>query len=140
MSLSVPSQLTKSPCSIEIWRGQSKDVKVTVTYYVEENSSMVLRRYPLTSCTMYCSVKRVSDQTEVLAKTSATATDIEILDQAENKTTVGQAVIHWNSDDTQFLEADSYIFDVWVKTSTNKRYIVIEPAEYIIKEPVTRIK
>jgi len=47
--------------------------------------------------------------------------------------------VYLNPEDTSLLNAQIYYFDVWVKLSGGKRYPVIEPSEFVVKEPLTVI-
>ena len=131
MSISASgSNITKSSNSIELFRGQSKDLELTITQ-VEDGEESAL---DLTGSTVYFTLKKKpGDAVALVSKTSASALDIEILSPAED----GIAKIYINPLDTSGLEADKYFFDVWVKLSSGKRFPVIEVSDFIIKEPIT---
>jgi hypothetical protein len=132
---SVASTISKSANAIEVWRGQSKDIELTITQEVIENSETVTRPLPLTGATLYFQVRSRPQDTETLiSKSSVVSGEITITD-SDN----GIVTIHLVPDDTKYLAADAYVFDVWIKLTGNQRYPIIEVSEFTVKQPVTVI-
>lgn len=131
------SNITKSGNAIEIYKGQTKDIQVTVTQIGQDPTT---GDYPanipvdLTGATVYFTVKaRPGDPVTLVYKVSTTSSQITIA----TPTTGGIATIHLLPLDTYKMAADTYVFDIWVVLSTGATYPVVEVAEFIIKEPVT---
>lgn len=134
----VASTLTKSSNAIEIYKGQSKDLQVTIL----ESGLLPRTGLPgdvpvdLTGADIYFSVRhRPGDPTLLISKNSEDDTQITI----ETPAICGICTIHLDPTDTYKLEADHYVFDVWAVLSSGKTYPVIEVSEFIVKEPVTVI-
>lgn len=134
----VASTLTKSSNAVEVYKGQSKDLQIKI---VEDGVDPVSGKpgdvpVPLTGATVYCSVRTRPGNPELLiSKVSTDSTQITIETPAIN----GICTIHLIPTDTYKLDADTYVFDVWVVLSGGKTYPVIEVTEFIVKEPVTVI-
>jgi hypothetical protein len=134
--MSVQSSISKSANAVEVWKGQSKDLEVSVTEEVVENGVKKDVPFSLAGATVYFAVKhRTADPQALIRKSSASVSEIEITSPA----TDGKAMIHIVPTDTSLLDADTYVFDVWVQLASGKRYPVIEVSEFLVKEPVTVI-
>ena len=133
----VSSNITKSSNAIEVYKGESKDLELEITQFVENaEGNEEEQPVPLDGCTIYMTVRVTASSPEALIeKDSTNALDIEILTPAED----GLALIHLIPDDTKNLEADTYVFDIWLVLSTGKQVPVIEVSEFIVKEPVTKL-
>jgi len=132
----VASTLSKSPNSVELYKGQSKDLEVTIVQVGVDpdtgNEGDVA--VDLTGATIYFTVKwAAGDPGCLISKKSTVSTEISI----NTPETDGIATIHLLTQDTYKLEAATYVFDVWVVLSSGKAYPVIEVSEFIVKEPVT---
>lgn len=140
MSVStVSSNLSKSSNAIDLYKGESKDINLTVEQLASEAESnecvQVYSAVDLTGATLYFTVRKTaSSATALIGKDSTNIIDIEILSPA----TGGKAIIHITSGDTANLEAGSYVFDVWVEFSSGKRSPVIEVSEFIVREAVKK--
>ena len=132
----VSTSIAKSPNAVEVWKGQTKDLELTITHEVEENGEKVERPFPLATVIVYCQVKsKAGDDIALISKSSEDSDQIEIL----TPDTDGKAMIHIVPDDTRLLQTDTYVFDVWVQLLSGKQYPVVEVSEFRIKDPVTRI-
>ena len=137
MSLSsTSSNISKSSSSIEIYQGESKDLELEIVKDVDQpDGSTIEEPVDLTGAKVCFTVKkRVGDVDALISKDSTNALDIEIVTPPED----GMAIIHIVNDDTFNLEPGSYVFDIWAVLSSGKKAIVIEPSEFIVKEPVTK--
>ena len=133
---STSSNITKSSSSIEIYQGESKDLDLEIVQEVQQpDETFIEQAVDLTGAKICFTVrKRLGEIDTLIAKDSTNAIDIEIVAPPED----GMAIIHLLSEDTSLLDPGSYIFDVWVTLSSGKKLIVIEPSEFIVKEPVTK--
>lgn len=123
----VSSNITPSANTVQIYRGQSKTLEVVVK---DDSCNPV----DLTGATVFFSVKMNStDPTALITKSSTDSTQILILTPTIN----GIAQIFIKPLDTQYLEIDTYIFDVWVQLPSGNRYPVIPISEFIIQAGVT---
>ena len=133
------STMSKSANSLEVYRGQSDSLQIGIVRDEEDPNckckpSEVAQ--DLTGATVYFTVRlRIGDTETVIKKTSVNILEIQIQTPATN----GIATIYINPEDTSLLNSGTYYFDVWVKLAGGKQYPVIEPSEFIIKEPVTVI-
>jgi hypothetical protein len=138
MSISqISSNITKSSNAIEIYRGESKDLELEVTQVVE-NAEGNDEEQPVnfTGAVIYLTVRATASSPDALiSKDSTNALDIEILIPE----TDGLALIHLSPDDTKNMEAEKYVFDVWIVLSSGKQVPVVEVSEFIVKEPVTKL-
>jgi uncharacterized protein YggU (UPF0235/DUF167 family) len=130
------SNITKSSSSIEIYQGESKDLELEIVQEVDQPDETTAEEPVDLNGSKICFTvkKKVADTSPLISKDSTNALEIEITAPAED----GMAIIHIVSDDTMNLEAGTYVFDVWVVLSSGKKAIVIEPSEFIIKDPVTK--
>lgn len=138
MSISqVSSNITKSSNSIEVFKGESKDLELEVTQIGEDiDGNDEEQPVDLTGSTVYFTVREQASSPEALiSKNSTNALDIEIVDPA----TGGFALIHLSPDDTKMLNADQFVFDIWLVLSSGKQVPVVEVSEFIVKEPVTKL-
>lgn len=136
MTLPVISNgLTKSANSLQVYKGEYRDVEVVITQDVVENGEVVETAVDLATAVVTFTVRRrASDPDLLIKKTSDVGGGIDI----NTPTTEGSAVIHLYSSDTSLLDADVYVFDVWVELDGGKRYPVVEISEFKILEPVSR--
>jgi hypothetical protein len=134
----VNSKITKSGNAIEIYKGQSKDIEVDLTQPgIDPRTNLPADvSVDLAGAVMYCSVRSEPGNPILLIK--KVSTDVTQISFTA-PTTSGVAVIHFGPLDTYKLEADTYVFDVWVVLSGGKTYPVIEVSEFIVKQPVTII-
>ncbi len=131
------SNLTKSSNSIEVFKGESKDLELEVTQIVE-NAEGNDEEQPvnLTGAVVHFTVRELASTPEVLiSKDSTSALDIEILVPETN----GVALVHLSPDDTKNLSAQQYVFDIWVVLSSGSQVPVVEVSEFIVREPVTKL-
>lgn len=128
MSASAATVQALGAQTIELFKGQSKTFLLSVK---EEPANTPA---DLTGATVYFTVKRrVGDATAIIAKTSATVTEIEILVPE----TDGKAKIFLSPSDTNAMSPGNYVYDVWVELVSGKRYPVIEPSAFVLKDSVT---
>ena len=130
------SNITSSSSSIELYQGESKDLELEIVREVDQIDGTVKEEpVNLTGGKVCFTVRKAIGDPEIkISKDSLSALEIEILTPA----TDGLATIHIVSEDTLFLEAGKYVFDVWVVLSSGKKVPVIEVSEFIVKEPVTK--
>lgn len=137
MSVSqLSSNITKSSSSIELYQGESKDLNLEIVQSLEQpDGNEIEVPVDLTGAKICFTVrKKIGDPEVKIHKDSTNALDVEILTPEEN----GLAIIHILTGDTNLLDPGSYVFDVWVILSSGKKVPVIEPSEFLIKEPVTK--
>jgi hypothetical protein len=53
--------------------------------------------------------------------------------------TNGRADIYLEPADTIDLEPTTYKFDVWLETVAQDRYVVIEPSNFVVADPVSEL-
>lgn len=132
----VSSNIRKSSSSIEVYRGQSQDIEYEIVQAQDGECGEELSPVDLTGSSIYLTVRtEPSSPTALIEKNSSNALDIEIPTPVED----GIVIVHFSSDDTKDLEANEYVFDVWLQLSSGKRVPVIEVSEFVVKEPVTKI-
>lgn len=114
----------------------------TVTCYdleLDELGSEVGRtRTDLTGATVYFALKPADGGATVVAKTSADAAQIQLLDQAQ-AATKGQAVIKLLQADTDALTPGKYHFDVWVKLADGRVDAIIDQSPFFISPQVADV-
>lgn len=133
------STITKNTDTISVYKGETKDIQITIIQdgIVEETGKPGEIPVPLDGAMVYFSVKdRVSNPRSLIYKTSADPTEITIEQPPKN----GVVTIHLLAEDTINLEADTLVFDVWVRLSNGKQYPVIEVSEFALTQPVTLVK
>lgn len=125
--------------SVRVIRGTSKSFKLTVSDLREESivscgcSPASPPPLDLTGVTLHFTVKKeISDRLPVIKKTSLISSEIEIVNAK-----AGTAKIHLNPSDTQDLEPNFYIFDVWVVLSNGKRFCITGPCQIQVEFGVT---
>ncbi len=74
-----------------------------------------------------------SDQTPLIQKSSDDINQIEI-----TYPRLGKADIFINSSDTASLDTGIYIYDIWVILASGRKYPVIRPSIFEIKESITK--
>ena len=133
----ISSNITKSSNSVEVYKGESKDLELEVTQIVENaEGNDEERPVDLTNAQVYFTVRETASAPEVLiAKDSSNALEIEIVSPAED----GLALIHLIPEDTKHMDAGTYVFDIWVVLSSGKQVPVVEVSEFIVREPVTKL-
>jgi len=136
---STSSNISKSSNTIELFKGESKDLVVTVTQLSEAASDNecvdVYDPVDLTGATVFFTVRKsVKEALSILEKDSTNALEIEVSSPA----TTGVATIYITSGDTVGLDAGTYVFDIWVELSSGKRSPVIEISEFIVRDAVKR--
>lgn len=133
---STSSNISKSDSTIELYQGETKDLDLEIVQCVEQPDGSELEQpVDLTGAKICFTVrKKLGDPTANISKDSDNALEIELLSPFED----GKAIIHIVSADTEHMEPSSYVFDVWVVLSSGKKVPVIEPSEFLIKEPVTK--
>lgn len=110
--------------------GSDQTYRITV---VDANGVLV----DLTGATVYYTVKQAaSDAAALIAKTSATVTEIDIL--AQSGATLGQAEIYLVPADTSAL-LGSYLYDVWVEMPSGLQYAIVAPARLKVEAAITSI-
>lgn len=136
---SASSTMTKSANTLEVYKGQSENLEISI---VSDGEDPNCRCKPcevpqdLTGAVIYFTVRSaIGDPEALISKSSTNALEIQI----GAPPTDGIATIYLNPEDTSLLKAMTYYFDVWVKLPGNKRYPVIEPSEFIVKEALTVI-
>jgi len=89
----------------------------------------------LTGATVYFTVKiSISDTNSIVQKKSTNPAEILI-----NAPRAGQAQIFLGPSDTQNLDINEYVYDVWVILASGARYPVIPPSILEVEAGVTRI-
>jgi len=129
------SNINKSSNSVEIYRGQSKDLELELTTDEKQPSGEV-EEVPLKlgGASIFLAVKRdLCDERAIITKSTASALQIEIVGDPDN----GLALIHFDPTDTKDEEPGDLVFDVWVELSSGKRYPVVEVSKFEILKPVT---
>lgn len=133
------SNIGKSINVLEIYRGQSMDLELSVVQEgIDEATGKESSEVPvdLTGATVYMQVKSFpGDQRPLISKSSENALEITLLPPLKN----GTALIHIAPGDTKNLGTGSYYYDVWARLGSGKQYPVIPIAEFRIKDPVTVI-
>ena len=129
------STISKSAKSLEVWKGQSLDIVVEVVKLQEQPEGFSIEvPEDLTGALIKMTVrKEVGDSEVVFEKSSTDSAQIEISAPAIN----GEFTVHIVPSDTNLLEPDTYMFDVWVQLSSGDRGPVIEVSEFIVSEPIT---
>jgi hypothetical protein len=138
MSISgTSSNITKSSNTIDLYKGESRDIDLEVVQEVPDiNGVPTEQPVDLTGATVYFSVRAKPSSPELLiGKNSTNGLEIEL----PAPTTGGLAIIHLLSSDTKNMFPGEYVFDAWVVLSSGKSVPVIEIAEFIVKEPVTKL-
>jgi len=128
--------MTKSSSSIELYQGESRDLELElVRCVVQVDGSEIEQPLELNGAKICFTVRKsVGDPTVKIVKTSDNVAEIEILSPPED----GKALIYILAEDTALLEPGKYVFDIWVILVSGKKVPVIEPADFLIKEPVTK--
>jgi hypothetical protein len=131
------SNITKSSNTIDLYQGESRDIDLEVVEEVDDvNGVPTEQPVDLTGATVYFSVRTKPNSPDLLiGKNSTNALEIEIPAPRTN----GIAIIHLLSGDTKNMFPGEYVFDAWVVLSSGKSVPVIEIAEFIVKEPVTKL-
>lgn len=129
------STLSKSPRSLEVWKGQSLDIELEVVKLQTQAGGFDIEiPEDLTGATAKFTVRRaVGDPAVTFQKTTDNVAEIEILAPSID----GMMVVHIVPSDTENLDADTYMYDMWVELSSGDRGPVIEVSEFIVKEPIT---
>lgn len=138
MSVSqVSSNITKSSNSIEVFKGESKDLELEVTKIAKNaEGNDVEQPVDLTGSAVHFTVRTMAASPEVLiSKDTTNALDVEI----QTPATDGLVLIHLVPLDTKNLPAGEYVFDIWLVLSSGKQVPVVEVSEFIVKEPVTKL-
>jgi hypothetical protein len=118
--------------SIEIHRGQSKTLSLTVSEMLEDGTS---KPVDLTGATVYFSVKvSETDQQPLFQKISTSPSQIEITTPR-----LGKVRIYLEPADTKTLDPHEYKFDIWAVLASGKRYPVVPPSTFLVKPGVTRL-
>lgn len=129
----VGSSLAKSNSSLQLYKGESRDIELTLTEEVVQSGEVIEQPLDLSGATIFFAVrKRAGDAVVLISKTSDTTGEIDV----NTPDSEGTAVIHIASSDTNFLEADMYVYDVWVELPSGKRYPVVPISEFKIVQPV----
>lgn len=125
--------------SVRVIRGTSKSFKLTVSDLREDSivSCGCDKASPppldLTGATIHFTVKKeISDRLPVIKKSSINSSEIEIVNAK-----AGIAKIHLAPSDTQDLEPNFYVFDVWVVLANGKRFCITGPCQLQIEYGVT---
>lgn len=131
------SNITKSSNTIDLYQGESRDIDLEIVQDVPDvNGVPTEQPVDLTGATVYFSVRSKPGHPDLLiGKNSTNALEIEI----PTPLTDGVAIIHLLSSDTKNMFPGEYVFDAWVVLSSGKSVPVIEIAEFIVKEPVTKL-
>lgn len=125
--------------SVRVIRGTSKTLKLTVSDLREESivscgcTPTTPPPLDLTGATLHFTVKKeISDRLPVIKKSSLISSEIEIVNAKS-----GIAKINLNPSDTQDLEPNFYVFDVWVVLSNGKRFCIAGPCQLQVEYGVT---
>jgi hypothetical protein len=134
----VKSTMSPSPNSISLYKAQTKIVQLNITELTADvDGNLVPTPFNLTGCSLYLTVRTNGDSPRVtIAKSTANSAQISIT----SPPTLGQAVITFVPIDTQFLICDKYQYDVWVVTSSNQQFPVIEVSDFIVQIPITQLQ
>lgn len=112
--------------AVTVYRGSSKTLKLTVT---DSDGDAV----DLTGARIVLSAKKdISDRDPVIQKDSQGVGEVEVTSPRE-----GKAEIYLIPEDTQNLDACTYVFDVWVVLASGERYPVIRSSELVVESGVT---
>lgn len=119
---------------ISMIRGDTLTLRLTVT---DDDSEL----FDLTGSTLHFRVKqKVTDADPALIiKSSALATEIEILLPQTDITKKGRADIKLGPSDTDSLTPGNYVYDVWIVLSTGAEHVVIKPSRFRIEQAVTEL-
>jgi hypothetical protein len=131
------STMSASPNSLEIYRGQSKEVELKITKKDKDvDGNDIEVPLPLDGCTIYFSVvKTLNDNKILISKSSVDVDQISITMPYSD----GKAVIYIEHTDTLYLAPGKYFFDVWVKKPDGKRFPVVSPSEFVILPAITLV-
>jgi hypothetical protein len=132
MSISVVgSNINRNAKAIELYRGQSRTVRIYLLNSSKEPLSTVGMRFILT-------VKRSIDDPDFIFKKDSSVSAAQILPLPPLPD--GVIEIYFDSSDTKNQEPGEYIFDLWVEIAQegeSLKYPLIEVSQFIIKKPVT---
>ncbi len=116
--------------TIEVFKGQSK------TWLLSVKEDPGGGPADLTGAKLYFTVRKTLDAVAaVIEKTSDVITEIEILAPEID----GQARVFLSPSDTNNLTIGDYVYDMWLELASGRRYPIIDPSPFIIKQPVTII-
>jgi len=119
--------LTDPRNTVEVTQGASKTLVLTV---VDQNGDFV----DLTGWKVYLTVRgSLDDQTPLIVKTSADATQIALPDPRN-----GTARIYILPADTANLDRGDYLYDIWVETASGDRVPVVPVSIFRVVQGVTR--
>jgi hypothetical protein len=131
MAGSLTSTFLDSEGSLEITRGESKELELHVTTLVDETEE----NYDLTGAVIYLTVKcRAKDVENAVQLVSTDSSQIAI--DADPRT--GKATIHFSPGDTNNLATGTYVFDI-VVVSGAERYYILGPSDFTVSHGVTRL-
>lgn len=114
--------------AVDIIQGSSRTLELTV---VDDADAVI----DLTGAKIYMSVKSdLASQYPIIQKVSTNVLECEITTPKG-----GVAQIYLNPSDTQTLDPDVYMYDVWVVLADGRRYAIIEQSPFTVRQGVTVI-